>query len=407
MKQGTIEKVTDLLDSNKREVFESQYKDYIIPKNDIAFFYDNTNNQFVLSHKNWQEGKGLLIKPHAHRGISHRLNIAWSYYRRMMEEAPDLLCENLTHWLDDIEYNSKGKIVDRRFLIRADKLHDAEYPHARAFLSNKYLPINNSQVASRLLHIIERNGLTIKSADITDEKMYIKAVNENIVREATYTGDDIQFGVTITNSEIGINAIEVKCFIYRLVCTNGMTAPILESSYKRKHLGNVLMSGDDLNSSTQIEKVNSIIEEAGVYVDDLTHTQESNPQWVDTYIKQMRNASMVKVNDIEKVLDYTMKSNPNINFSSQEKKAIINYSFVGSHHREHGLDINLFDVAQGVTRSAQDSESYDRASLLEEYGYHIMNTNIPRLNASSFGDSENGNGKTLELATTGTSTSLS
>ena len=158
MKQGTIEKVTDLLDSNKREVFESQYKDYIIPKNDIAFFYDNTNNQFVLSHKNWQEGKGLLIKPHAHRGISHRLNIAWSYYRRMMEEAPDLLCENLTHWLDDIEYNSKGKIVDRRFLIRADKLHDAEYPHARAYLSNKYLPIYNSQVASRLLHIKERNG---------------------------------------------------------------------------------------------------------------------------------------------------------------------------------------------------------------------------------------------------------
>ena len=49
MKQGTIEKVTDLLDSNKREVFESQYKDYIIPKNDIAFFYDNTNNQFVWS----------------------------------------------------------------------------------------------------------------------------------------------------------------------------------------------------------------------------------------------------------------------------------------------------------------------------------------------------------------------
>ena len=400
MKQGTIEKVTDLLDSNKREVFESQYKDYIIPKNDIGFHFDYANNKFVLSNKNWQENKGLLIKPYAHKGISAKLDIAWSYYRRMMTEAPDLLCANLTHWLDQVEYNSKGNLIDRKFLIRADKLHDAEYPSARAFLSNKYLSINNSQVAPQMVRILQSNGLTIKSADITDEKMYIKAINENVVKEATYVGDDVQFGVTISNSEIGVNAIEVKCFIYRLVCTNGMTAPVLDNVYRRKHLGNVLHSDDDLNSSDQQNKVNGIIEEASTYVDNLTNAQAEESSWVDTYVNEMKQSSMIQVNSIKNVLDYTSKNNPNITFTKEESQMITNHAYVNSANdtaiRTDWKDaISLYDVAQGITRTAQDVQSYDRASLLEEFGYKVMNTNIDRLNASVFGKVEDTNNKTL------------
>lgn len=39
------------------------------------------------------------LTPHAHGQIGTHLNIPRRYYNRMLQDAPDLLCTNLNHWL--------------------------------------------------------------------------------------------------------------------------------------------------------------------------------------------------------------------------------------------------------------------------------------------------------------------
>ena len=132
----------------------------------------------------------------------------------------------------------------------------------------------------------------------------------------------------------------------------------------------------------------------------MTNAQAEESSWVDTYVNEMKQSSMIQVNSIKNVLDYTSKNNPNITFTKEESQMITNHAYVNSANdtaiRTDWKDaISLYDVAQGITRTAQDVQSYDRASLLEEFGYKVMNTNIDRLNASVFGKVEDTNNKTL------------
>lgn len=183
-------------------------KDYIVDTDIISMKNEPSGLSLDVEGING----GLGITDTAHSQIGTYLDIPSRYYRRMRAESPELLAHNVNHWLHTSTDNS-----ERRMLRTLDG-------NARAFLSNRYRRIDNEQIAETVLPIIlQMDGASVESCEITETKMYIKVVNPRIQAQVT-VGDIVQAGISISNSEVGCGSVMVSPLIYRLVCSNGMIA---------------------------------------------------------------------------------------------------------------------------------------------------------------------------------------
>lgn len=144
----------------------------------------------------------LTITGIAHRQIGTHLRIPAAYYDRMREERPDLLAYNANTWFKQESSQRMLRTLDGS---------------ARAYLSNRYRRIDNIDIASVTLPIL--GGLPdirFESCQITESRMYIKAVNTRLQAEVS-PGDIVQAGVIISNSEVGLGSVSIQPLIYRLV----------------------------------------------------------------------------------------------------------------------------------------------------------------------------------------------
>ena len=109
---------------------------------------------------------------------------------------------------------------------------------ARAFLSERYRPLDNDLIAETVLPILGTlgNDVRIESCEITERRLYLKAVNPRLTAEVV-PGDIVQSGVIISNSEVGMGSVNVQPLVYRLVCSNGMI--VNDFAYKKYHSGRV------------------------------------------------------------------------------------------------------------------------------------------------------------------------
>lgn len=117
-----------------------------------------------------------LIEPMTITGIAHRqigthLRIPAAYYDRMREERPDLLAYNANTWFKQESSQRMLRTLDGS---------------ARAYLSNRYRRIDNIDIAGVTLPIL--GGLPdirFESCQITESRMYIKAVNPRLQAEVS------------------------------------------------------------------------------------------------------------------------------------------------------------------------------------------------------------------------------
>lgn len=180
-----------------------------------------------------------LIEPMTITGIAHRqigthLRIPAAYYDRMREERPDLLAYNANTWFKQESSQRMLRTLDGS---------------ARAYLSNRYRRIDNIDIAGVTLPIL--GGLPdirFESCQITESRMYIKAVNPRLQAEVS-PGDIVQAGVIISNSEVGLGSVSIQPLIYRLVCSNGMV--VNEAAARRNHVGRVTDSEENFSVYSQ------------------------------------------------------------------------------------------------------------------------------------------------------------
>lgn len=90
--------------------------------------------------------------------------------------------------------------------------------------------------------------IRFESCQITESRMYIKAVNPRLQAEVS-PGDIVQAGVIISNSEVGLGSVSIQPLIYRLVCSNGMV--VNEAAARRNHVGRVTDSEENFSVYSQ------------------------------------------------------------------------------------------------------------------------------------------------------------
>lgn len=317
--------------------------------------WDNQPYLLALNESGHDLMEPLDIQTTAHRQLSTYLDIPIKYYEKMRLHDPELLAQNVNRWLQRTQ-------PAYRMLRTLDG-------HARAFLSSRYRRLDNYDVAGIVTPVVgEMPGLQFGSCELTEDFMYLKVVNPRLQDEVR-PGDVVQAGVAISNSETGRGAVSVCPLIYRLVCTNGMTATdSIGSKMRRTHAGPRIITRNRFfvfarevltdSDSGFVTALQTAVRDA---MDEARFAQLLN---------QMRTSAQMELN-AENLAEVVKRAAACFKITESESDGVLQ-------HLQADGDYTLYGLANAVTRYSQDVESYDRASKLEEIGYTVM-TMAPEL----------------------------
>lgn len=281
--------------------------------------------------------------------IGDRVGIPRKYAERMRDEAPALLAKNVNHW-----FTSKPEKRMLRTLQNGSNV-------ARAFLSDRYRALDNADIAEKILPRLVDMGLEIKSAAITEQRLYIQAVSPKVEAEIKKVGDIVQSGIVISNSEVGMGNLNMRHLLYTLRCTNGLIA---ENIVKQHHVSRKSAGGDEEA-------------EAFEYLSDETRQADDKAFWLrigdvmthtlskEKFDKIIAQLNKTVENDIEQPLEAVEMLATRFVWQENEKESVLN-------HLIRGGDLTQYGLLNAVTRTAQDLPSYDRAVEFERQGGEIM-----------------------------------
>ena len=295
---------------------------------------------------------GMQLKLIAHAQLANSLQIPKTYYDRMLQEAPDLLSTNVNRWL--------AKQPAKKLIRTLDG-------EVRAILSDSYRPLDNLELAEAVLPKLIDLQAHVVSSEVTDSRLYIKAVTDRIAGEIK-VGDVINAGVVVSNSEVGQGSLRVEVLDFRLVCANGM---IREASIRKAHLGRSSRGQDVIEDSREFFRDETRQADDRAFflkVRDATTAMFDQERFLKR-IEAYKGASAVQAGPSgseEEIVEVTAKR---FGFSEAEKGGILR-------HLIRGGDLSVWGVANAVTRQAQDVEQYDRATELEALGGSIIE--LPR-----------------------------
>lgn len=340
--------LTDLVQTIKDEAAPSVKRDFV---SDIRQFnfrsLRNVENQSVRSEitfslKNGSES--FSVNRLCGQQIASKIGIPTKYWEKMRVEAPGLLDQNVNHW-----FQSRN---DTR-MLRTLK------GEARAFLSERYRPLDNDAVAANVLPRLNAAGFEVKSSQITEQRMYIQLTTARIQGEVK-KGDVVQSGLIISNSEVGCGSLKIEPLIYRLVCLNGMIAG--QSLYK-KHIGKVLVEGMGDNAAEIFSDRTKELTDKAFWgqVDDIV-TQVTSKETFDKLLLQMQEATQIKIGSPAHAVEVVAKR---FNVQDQERENILNNLIAGG-------DVSKWGLVNAITATANGMEDYDRGIEFERFGGEVL-----------------------------------
>jgi hypothetical protein len=315
-------------------------RDFLMP---TSFLMMSPGSKLV----NKNSKKELDLTNHAHTQIANYLKIPQQYYDRMRIDQPHLLAANVNTWLGN-------QPAGQRRLIRTLD------GRCRAFLSNRFLPIDNFDLVKILLPVIIESGCKIISAEITETRLYIKAVTDRITGEVKL-GEKVQAGIVIQNSEVGLSRVEVSTLAYFLGCLNG--AIINELAQVRHHIGKRINESDlEANSVYSKETVAADVRAYLLKARDSVRAA-LNQAMFTKILSNMRKAAGEQIENVEEVMeDVTDRYNLTSDECSAIMKNLIN-----------GGDTSWFGLSNAVTLAAHKTVTdYDKSTELERIGGHLL-----------------------------------
>ena len=302
------------------------------------------------------DGHGIFqTKDLALTQIGAHAGIPVPYMRRMQTEAPELLARNVNHWFQAKPAQRMVRTLDGG---------------ARAFLSSRYARIDNLEVAHTVLPVLAEigrkfGGMEVVSSEVTDHRLYLKAVFPSLRAEITNTrrvGDFVEAGILISNSEVGLGAVSVKAFARFLACLNGMTR---DGGGAWKHVG---------RRADESEEIYALLTDEAKAADDKalllklrdTVAATLDRSQFDAWVHKIQHTTEQQIEgDVPAAVEALAKT---LTLRQDEKSSVLR-------HLIEGGDLSRFGLMNAVTRTAEDVESYDRATELEALGGAVVDLN--------------------------------
>jgi len=327
---------------------QNQKQDFVVDTRDMVMTSDGLNLDVGVSDPKSMHEHNLTDI--AHQQVAQRTGIPKRYYDTMREQTPDLLADNVNRWFSE-------KPARRMVRTLAGD--------ARAFLSDRYRRVDNEQIAQAVLPALldSSSGFEVMSSEVTESKMYIQARLPKIEGEVKQ-GDPVQAGLIITNSEIGLGALDIRPMIYRLICTNGMVSgyTISEGRMRKTHLGAQVQAGNDnivFQDDTQAANDQALMLQIRDAIQQL-----SDPAQFMALMDKMRQST--EGQQIERPVQAVEALSKAFILPQSESDNILEQLIKGQ-------DYSRWGMLNAVTVLANDYHSYDRAVELETIGGRILN----------------------------------
>lgn len=201
---ATFEALVDLVHK-----MSANYHDETVPVRDMEFF-DLEHLQVA--------GERVEVLLSAQRLFANRLRVPHSYLARCPLE---LQAENLNYWLGE-EVKTRESLFCR---FDGKKL--------RAVFTDRYTAIDHMEVLSLML----QHGFEPETEVhfTLDEAILVMKVPDFARGFDFGAGDKIIPGISVANSEVGILALSIEAYFFRIVCSNGMISKTSVAS-RYKHI---------------------------------------------------------------------------------------------------------------------------------------------------------------------------
>lgn len=293
------------------------------------------------------------VRRHAVRQIGTRLNIPAKYVDRLADDHPDLLAYNVNTLFEREPENRMIRTLDGQ---------------VRAFLSDKYRPLDNFDFAEAVLPKLMQHQAEVTSCDITETRLYIKGVIPGIEKVIKKEGVEygrghdpihrFKPGICLSNSEVGAGSLAVEPGIHEVDCSNLL---IIGSNAMRKyHVGRKQIDQEALYELFTNRTKQASDRAFWMQVGDLVLAGLDG-----TMFERMVAECEAKMNgtEIEKP-SVAVRELPNLTETEQE--GVLAQLIKGG-------DLSQFGMQWAVTRYAQDADvSYERQVELERVGGNII-----------------------------------
>jgi hypothetical protein len=291
-----------------------------------------------------------------HDQIGAHAGIPSKYYDRMLAEAPDLLATNVNRWFEKYPAPRLVRTMDGT---------------VRAFLSDSYRPLENFDLAQAVFPVLADLSLEIMSCEVTERRLYIKAVDPRIKADVP-TGkqmgdgshcffDTVSPAVIIANSEVGLGALSIDSGVFTRVCTN--LATIAGGGMRRRHLGAKHdLGGNDVRHLLSDDTRRATDKAVWMQVRDVVKGAFEEARF-QAHCDKLKGMTGQKIEgDPVKVVDLSCRR---LGITETEQPSVLR-------HLIEGGDLSRYGLFNAVTRTAQDLDSYDRASEFERLGGDII-----------------------------------
>jgi hypothetical protein len=299
------------------------------------------------------------VRQTAHSQLASFMGIPKKYYDRMAIDAPHLLRDAANHWLRDKEHAPKSRLV---------RTLDGD---VRAFLSDRYRPLDNVDFLQAMLPAVMECGCEVRSCQLTEDRLFLKVVDptreETIMPAGAVWGvghdsvDVVQPGLVLSNSEVGNGSLSLQPAVHTVKCTN--LATFRENAATKTHLGRALGNGDD-----NVRK----------YLTDETRRREDFATW--SKLKDLAKASLdgaifddlvaklprAKECRIEEDVQGAVERVANhFDIGAREQTLVLDELIAGADRTQYG-------VHAAITRASQKLDAYEQATTLEEVGGRVI-----------------------------------
>lgn len=341
--KGNMESMSAL--AQAVEALDARKRDWIAPAATLS--YQEAGGDVLTV--NAEGGRAYAVTDHAMGQLTDRLGIP-RRYATAARAVPGLLAHNVNAWL--------GSTRDR-LMVRT--LTDPDRPVARAVLSDRYRPVDNLFLLRAIMPTLaEHQDLQVMSRTLTDQRMYLQVAFPRLTADVK-VGDPVQYGLTISDSEIGLGAVDVSAMVWRLKCTNGM---IGSSVVRRNHVGSRL-GGEDGGSLDvwQRDTVEADLRAMELMLRD-TVRASLDPARFDGMVAKLREAGEERIDDA-----MAARVVRNITKEANLTDAAVPH-LLGNMTVDGGM--SRYGVGQALTWWAQRLDNRDQQFDLERLGYQIM-----------------------------------
>lgn len=292
----------------------------------------------------------------AHQQLAEFTGVPMAYYRRMLTEAPALLANNVNRWL--------GGMDNARRMVRTLD------GHTRALLSDSYRPLENEDLANAILPVLLESELLVESCEITERRLYIKAIDARITRDVP-TGrkmgdgshvffDTCSPAIIVSNSEIGQGSLSVETGVYTRACTN---MAMFGARMRKYHVGKRADMTQEVFALLTDETKRQTDKAIWMQTRDLVKGAFDQVQF-DGLMERLGAAAgdVIPAAQVEDVIELTAKR---FSFNEGERKGILARLI-------EGADLTRYGLHAAITRHSADVEDYDRATELERLGGDVI-----------------------------------